>query len=104
MEMYIKVDNDVIADAKFKTFGCAAAVATSSMITEMVIDKSIDEALKITNRMVVEALDGLPPVKVHCSVLGEDALRGAINDYLKKTTGKGLPGWKPRNEEVACGH
>jgi len=98
MEMYIKVDQDIIKDAKFKTFGCAAAVATSSMITEMVIDKPIDEALKITNRMVVEALDGLPPVKVHCSVLGEDALKSAIDDYLKKTTGDGLKGWQPKNE------
>lgn len=98
MEMYIKVDQDVIKDAKFKTFGCAAAVATSSMITEMVINKPIDEALKITNRMVVEALDGLPPVKVHCSVLGEDALKSAIDDYLKKTTGDGLKGWKSKDE------
>jgi nitrogen fixation protein NifU and related proteins len=104
MEMYIRVKDNVITDAKFKTFGCAAAIATSSMITEMVIGKTIKEALEITNKMVVEALDGLPPVKVHCSVLGEDALKGAIDDYLKKTTGKGLPGWKPRNEEVEHEH
>jgi len=99
MEMYIKVKDNVIVDAKFKTFGCGAAIATSSMITEMVKGKTIEEALKVTNKMVVEALDGLPPVKVHCSVLGEDAMKSAIDDYLKKTTGKGLPGWQPHNEE-----
>ena len=90
MEMYIKVKDNVIVDAKFKTFGCGAAIATSSMITEMVKGKTIEEALKVTNKMVVEALDGLPPVKVHCSVLGEDAMKSAIDDYLKKKTGKGL--------------
>lgn len=99
MEMYIKVKDNVIVDAKFKTFGCGAAIATSSMITELVKGKTIEEALKVTNQMVVEALDGLPPVKVHCSVLGEDAMKAAIDDYLKKTTGKGLPNWKPRNIE-----
>jgi len=98
MEMYIKVKDNVIVDAKFKTFGCGAAIATSSMITELVKGKTIEEALKVTNKMVVEALDGLPPVKVHCSVLGEDAMKSAIDDYLKKTTGVGLPGWQPHNE------
>ncbi|MFH1361379.1 MAG: Fe-S cluster assembly scaffold protein NifU [bacterium] len=103
MEMYIKVKDNVIVDAKFKTFGCGAAIATSSMITELVKGKTIEEALKVTNKMVIEALDGLPSVKVHCSVLGEDAMKSAIDDYLKKTTGKGLPGWQPHNE-VEHGH
>jgi nitrogen fixation NifU-like protein len=82
MELYIKVKDGIIVDAKFKTFGCAAAIATSSMVTEMVKGKSVEEALKISNKAVVEALDGLPPAKVHCSVLAEDALRAAIEDYL----------------------
>jgi len=82
MELYIRVKNSVITDAKFKTFGCGAAIATSSMITEMIKGKSIEEALKISNHAVAEALDGLPPIKMHCSVLAEEALRSAINDYL----------------------
>jgi nitrogen fixation NifU-like protein len=85
MELYIKVENGIITDAKFKTFGCGAAIATSSMVTEMVKGKTIDEALEISNQAVVEALDGLPKVKVHCSVLAEEALKSAIEDYLKKT-------------------
>jgi len=84
MQMFIKVENDVIIDAKFKTFGCAAAIATSSMATELIKGKTIDEALKLTNSAVVEALEGLPPVKVHCSVLAEEAIKSAINDYFKK--------------------
>ena len=98
MEMYIKVKDNVITDVKFKTFGCGAAIATSSMATEMIKGKTIEEALKLTNKVVAEALDGLPPVKMHCSVLAEDAVKGAIDDYLKKTTGKGLEGWKPKDE------
>jgi len=98
MELYIKVKNGIITDAKFKTFGCGAAIATSSMVTEIVKGKTIEEALKVTNQVVAEALGGLPPVKMHCSVLAEDALKGAIDDYLKKTTGKGLEGWQPRSE------
>ena len=82
MELYIKVNDGTIVDAKFKTFGCGAAIATSSMVTEMVKGKSIEEALKISNKAVAEALDGLPPVKMHCSVLAEDALKSAIEDYL----------------------
>jgi len=82
MELYIKVKDGVIVDVKFRTFGCAAAVATSSMVTEMVKGKSVEEALKISNKAVVEALDGLPPAKVHCSVLAEDALKAAIENYL----------------------
>ena len=84
MELYIKVKNNKIIDAKFKTFGCGAAIATSSMITGMIKGKTIEEALKISNKAVVEALDGLPPVKMHCSVLAKDALKSAIDDYLGK--------------------
>jgi nitrogen fixation NifU-like protein len=84
MELYIKVNDSTIVDAKFKTFGCGAAIATSSMVTEMVKGKSISEALEISNRAVAEALDGLPPFKMHCSVLAEEALKSAIEDYLTK--------------------
>jgi len=86
MELYIKVNDGVIVDVKFKTFGCAAAIATSSMVTEMVKGKSVEEALKISNNAVVEALDGLPPAKVHCSVLAEDALKAAIENYLNNSS------------------
>jgi len=98
MEMFIKVENNRITDAKFRTFGCGAAIATSSMATELIKGKTVDEALKLTNKAVAEALDGLPPVKMHCSVLAEDALKAAINDYMIKTTGKGLPDFKPHEE------
>jgi nitrogen fixation NifU-like protein len=84
MYIYIKVEDDKIVDCKFETFGCAAAIATSSMVTEMVKGKTLEEALKITNREVTEALDGLPPVKYHCSVLAEEGIRAAIEDYLRK--------------------
>ena len=84
MELYIKVRDNVIVDAKFKTFGCGAAIATSSMVTELVKGKTVDDALKISNRAVAEALGGLPPVKMHCSLLAEQALKGAITDYFKK--------------------
>ena len=86
MRLYIKVNpvNEVIIDAKFKTFGCGAAIATSSMVTELVKGKTIDEALKVSNHAVAEALGGLPKIKMHCSVLAEEALRGAINDYITK--------------------
>jgi len=84
MELYIKVENNIIIDAKFKTFGCGATIATSSMVTELVKGKSIDDALAISNKAVAEALGGLPPIKMHCSVLAEDALKSAIEDYFKK--------------------
>ena len=84
MELYIKVENEVIVDAKFKTFGCGAAIATSSMVTDLVKGKTIKEALEVSNRAVAEALGGPPPVKMHCSVLAEQALKSAIEDYLKK--------------------
>ena len=84
MELYIKVKDDIIVDAKFKTFGCGAAIATSSMVTEIVKGKTVEEALKISNKAVAEALGGLPPVKMHCSILAEDALKSAIEDYLNK--------------------
>ncbi len=84
MKMYIKVDDGVISDVKFKTFGCGAAIATSSMATELIKGKTIDEALKLTNKAVVEALEGLPPAKLHCSVLAEQAMKSAIADYYKK--------------------
>ena len=84
MKMDIQVENGVIVDVKFKTFGCGAAIATSSMATEMVKGKTIEEALKLTNKAVAEALDGLPPVKMHCSMLAEQAIHAAIEDYRKK--------------------
>lgn len=85
MKMYLKIDdNEVITDVKFKTFGCGAAVATSSMATEMIKGKTVKEALELTNKAVAEALDGLPPVKMHCSVLAEEAVQDAIADYYRR--------------------
>ena len=83
MRMYLKVENGIIEDVKFKTFGCGAAIATSSMATEMVKGKTLKEALELTNKAVAEALDGLPPVKMHCSLLAEEAIHAAVEDYLK---------------------
>ena len=88
MELYIRVKDNVITDAKFKTFGCGAAIATSSMVTELVKGKTIEEALEISNKAVIEALDGLPAIKIHCSVLAEEALKMAIEDYLSKVKKK----------------
>ena len=90
MRLYIKVEGDKIVDAKFKTFGCGAAIATSSMVTELVKGKTVEEALKISNKAVAEALGGLPPIKMHCSLLAEEALRSAIDDYFKRQ-GKPIP-------------
>jgi nitrogen fixation NifU-like protein len=84
MKIFIKVEDNVIVDVKFKTFGCGAAIATSSRATEMVMGKTIDEALQITNKMVTESLGGLPAVKLHCSVLAEEAVKSAIADYYGK--------------------
>jgi nitrogen fixation NifU-like protein len=90
MRMYIKVENGIIVDAKFKTFGCGAAIATSSMATELIKGKPITEALKISNQAVAEALGGLPAIKMHCSVLAEEALKAAIKDYYRRQ-GKEMP-------------
>ena len=95
MRIYIKVEDNVITDVKFKTFGCGAAIATSSKATELVKGKTLDEALQITNKMVMDSLGGLPPVKVHCSVLAEEALHAAIQDYKDRLQ----KGEKPASEE-----
>lgn len=87
MKITLKIENDVIVDAKFQTFGCAAAIATSSTATQMVIGMTVDEALKLTNARVVEELEGLPPQKIHCSVLAEEAIKKAIEDYRTKQSG-----------------
>ena len=84
MKMYLKIENDIIVDVKFKTYGCASAIATSSIATDMIKGQPIQEALKLTNKAVVEALDGLPAVKIHCSVLAEQAIKAAIADYYKR--------------------
>ena len=84
MEIFLRIENDIITDVKFRTFGCASAIASSSVSTDMVIGKHIDEALKLTNKAVAEELGGLPPVKMHCSVLAEEAIKLAIEDYLSK--------------------
>ena len=99
MKMYLKIDGDTITDVKFKTFGCGAAVATSSMATELVKGKTIQEAMEVTNKAVMEALDGLPPVKVHCSLLAEEAIHAALWDYAQKNGNeiKGLVKQKTEN-------
>ena len=84
MKIYLKIENDIIVDCKFQTFGCAAAIASSSVATEMLKGKTIEESLKLTNKQVVEELEGLPPQKIHCSVLAEDAIKAAIDDYRSK--------------------
>lgn len=84
MKMYIKVKDGIITDVKFNTFGCGSAIATSSMATEMIKGKPIEEALRLSNKAVAEALDGLPPVKMHCSLLAEEAVKAAVEDYMKK--------------------
>ena len=98
MRIYLDIQDGIIKDAKFKTFGCGAAVATSSMATELIIGKTVEEALKVTNEAVMEALNGLPPVKVHCSVLAEEAIHAALWDYAQKNniTIEGLE--KPKSD------
>lgn len=101
MKISIKVEDDKIVDAKFKTFGCGSAIASSSVATDMIIGKTIDEALEITNKQIIDELGGLPPVKVHCSVLADHAIKSAIYDYAKKAgkTYAGLEGFDPNAEE-----
>lgn len=99
MKIYLKIEDDVIVDVKFNTFGCGAAIATSSMATELIKGKPISEALQLTNHAVVEALDGLPPVKLHCSVLAEEAVKAALKDYYER---RGLP--VPPECQTACDH
>ncbi len=100
MQMFLKVNDDgIIEDVGFKTFGCGAAIATSSMATELIKGKSIEEALKLSNSAVVEALEGLPPQKIHCSVLAEEAVRAAIADYYRK---KGMEDKAKEVENTAC--
>ncbi len=104
MRMYLKItDDEIIEDVKFQTFGCASAIATSSIATDMIKGKPLSEALKLTNQAVVESLDGLPAVKVHCSVLAEQAVKAAIADYYKR---KGIPYESPCDgcAEGCCGH
>ena len=84
MKIYLKIENDIIVDVKFETFGCGSAIASSSMATEMIMGKSIHEAMKLTNKAVAEALDGLPLHKMHCSVLAEEAIKNALKDYFDK--------------------
>ena len=104
MKIYLKVEDGIIQDVKFNTFGCGSAIATSSMATEMIKGKPVEDALKLTNQAVVEALDGLPPVKLHCSVLAEEAVKAALLDYYQK---KGLPvpaACLPKEHGEAHGH
>ena len=101
IKMYLKIEDGIIKDVKFKTFGCGAAIATSSMATEMIKGKPLDEALKLTNQAVVEALDGLPAVKIHCSVLAEQAVKAAISDYYTRQGIDPLPIVGPIGE-VEC--
>lgn len=104
MKMYLKIDGGVISDVKFKTFGCGAAIATSSMATELIKGRPIEDALSLSNKAVVEALDGLPPVKVHCSVLAEQAIKSAISDYYTRQGVDPLPIVGPIGECDACHH
>ena len=97
MKIYLDIEDNIIKDVKFKTFGCGSAIASSSMATELIKGKSVDEAMELTNRAVAEALDGLPPIKMHCSVLAEQAIKAALYDYAQKNnlTIKGLEDFDP---------
>ena len=101
MKMYLKIENGMIQDVKFKTFGCGSAIASSSMATSMIIGKKIEDALEITNKMIIDELGGLPPVKVHCSVLADKAIKNAIYDYAMKHGKKyaALEGYDPNADE-----
>ncbi|MDR1604518.1 MAG: Fe-S cluster assembly scaffold protein NifU [Gracilibacteraceae bacterium] len=101
MKIYLKIDNNRIEDVKFNTFGCGAAIATSSMATELIKGKTVDEALGLTNKAVIEALDGLPPQKIHCSVLAEEAVKAAIIDYYTKN---GIPTPEGIKQCTSCCH
>jgi nitrogen fixation NifU-like protein len=98
MKLYIKVEDNKITDVKFETYGCAAAIATSSITTDLVKGKTIEQALAMTNREVIDSLDGLPPIKIHCSLLSVDALNEAIYDYLEKNK-KEIPGFLEKRHE-----
>ena len=101
MQIQIKVDNDIITDAKFKTFGCGSAIASSSMATSMIIGKTVEEALELTNKQIINELGGLPPVKIHCSVLADKAIKNARYDYAMKNGKKyaALEGYDPEADE-----
>lgn len=103
MRMYLKIDeNDIITDVKFKTYGCGTAIASSSMATELIKGKSINDAINLSNKEVAENLDGLPPIKMHCSVLAEEAIKAALYDYQEKTGHKvkGLENYEPPKEDL----
>lgn len=106
MRVYIKVKDDIIEDVKFKTYGCGSAIASSSMATELIKGKTLDEALHLTNKAVAEALDGLPPIKMHCSVLAEEAIKAALYDYSQKSGRliKGLENYKPSDDDHEHDH
>ena len=106
MKMYLKIDGDTITDVKFKTFGCGSAIATSSIATEMIMGKTIEEALQLSNKAVVEALDGLPAHKIHCSVLAEQSIKAAIADYYRRQGIDPTPivGELPDPEEIEACH
>lgn len=108
MKIFLKIENNIVVDAKFKTFGCGAAIASSSMATELVRGKTLEDASSFSNKAVAEALDGLPPIKMHCSILAEEGIHKAINDYRVK---HGLEPWKEtsshsheHDEEIECQH
>lgn len=105
MKIYLKINkNEIIEDVKFETFGCGSAIASSSIATEMIKGKSVHEAVELSNKAVVEALGGLPPVKIHCSVLAEQAVKSALYNYAQKNnkTIKGLENYKPEDDEIHC--